>query len=224
MDRSGGGGMSPVAVSDPGKPTAKWTRSSLLPPPRRGAKLCAMPVKPKSRSGIAEDCPSLLVKVNGRRMALVGVQGRGGVSVSVGRWWKGPAARQKNQAAKREPTFDLRLDVTDANDPTWDRMYAWPTARVREGDRVEVRVVRGTPERGRFHGKYHRTRQEEVPFETNDTYAVIGTMAVWVDSRRVHLKERRTSRQAMSFTPSAARRVSKALIIAARRIQERTHK
>jgi hypothetical protein len=179
-----------------------------------------MPAKKVTpRSAAADDVPCLLVKVNGKKVALIGVQGSGGVSASIGRWWQASGAHERKRAAQRDPTFDVHLGVTDANDPTWHRMYKWPTARLRERDRVEVRVVRGTPERGRFHGKYNRTGADDVPFERNDTYKIVGNVATWVDGTRVCLKERSVSRHPMSFTPAAARRLAKALMSAARRTQ-----
>lgn len=63
-----------------------------------------------------------------------------------------------------------------------------------------------------------------MPFEKNDTYEVIGNMATWVDARRVYLKERRTSRQPMRFSPAAARQIAKALMAAARLAEPRTRK
>jgi hypothetical protein len=184
-----------------------------------------MPVnKVRPQSAAVDGVPCLLVKVNGKKVALMGVQGQGGVAATVSRWLDLPHGGEKGRASLRDRTFNVRMDVTDANDPAWHRMYVWPASRIEEGDRVELRVVFGTPERGRFAGKYHRTRYEEVPFEKNDTYAVIGNMATWVDARRVYLKERRMSRPPMRFSPAAARQIAKALMAAASRIERRTRK
>jgi hypothetical protein len=194
-----------------------------LPPAPHGAKLESMPAKTvRLRSAACDDVPCLLVKVNGKKVALVGVRGQGGVAATVSRWLDDGG--EKRRAPRRDPTFNVRMDVTDANDPAWHRMYVWPASRIAEGDRVELRVVLATPERGRFAGKYHRTRHEEVPFETNETYAVIGNMATWVDAGRVCLKERRMSRQPMRFSPAAARRIAKALMAAASRAEQRTRR
>jgi hypothetical protein len=200
-------------------------RATRLPVSVPGGMLAIMPpITNARRRATAEAVPCLQVKINGKKIALVGLHGEGGVAATVSRWWQRPGGGQKRRATQRDPTFNVRLDVTDANDPACHRMYAWPTVRVREGDRVEVRVIHGAPERGRFHGKYNRTRGEEVPFEDNDTYTVIGNMATWVDGTRVCLKESSMSRQPMRFTAAAARRVAKALMDAARHVERRTRK
>lgn len=198
--------------------------SSRLPPPPRGAKLDSMPKKVTPRRDAADEVPCLLVKVNGKKVALMGVQGHGGVAATVSRWLDRPHGGETGRAPRSDRTFSVRMDVTDANDPAWHRMYIWPASQIEEGDQVELSVVLATPERGRFAGKYHRTRHEEVPFERNDTYAVIGNMATWVDARRVCLKERRMSREPMRFSPAAARRIAKALMAAATRAEQRTRK
>jgi hypothetical protein len=176
------------------------------------------------RSAAVDDLPCLLVKVNGKKVALMGVQGQGGVAATVSRWFDLSHAGEKRRKSRRDRAFNVRMDVTDASDPAWHRMYAWPASQIGEGDRVEMRVVLGTPERGRFAGKYHRTRNEEVPFEKNDTYEVIGNVATWVDANRVYLKERRMSHQPMRFSPAAARRIAKALMAAATRAERRARK
>lgn len=183
------------------------------------------PTTTSLRRARPEAVPCLQVKINGKTIALVGLDGQGSVTASVGRWWQRPGGgNQERRATKHDSTFNVRVDVTDANDPTWHRMYAWPTVRVREGDCVEVHVVRGIPERGRFHGKYNRTSGEEVPFEDNDTYTVIGRMATWADGARICLKERSMSRYPVRLTLVAARRLAKALMNVARHVERRTGK
>jgi hypothetical protein len=195
-----------------------------LPPAPHGAKLGDMPAKRvKPGSGATDGVPCLLVKVNGKKVALLGLDGEGGVAATVNRWVDASRDDGRTRRSRRDNTFNVRMDVTDANDPSWHKMYVWPVLQIEQGDLVEVRVVLGTPERGRFAGKYHRTHYEEVPFEKNDTYEVIGNMATWADATRVYLKERRISHRPMMFTAAAARRVAKALVDGARRV-ERTRK
>ena len=93
------------------------------------------------RSAAVDDLPCLLVKVNGKKVALMGVQGQGGVAATVSRWFDLSHAGEKRRKSRRDRAFNVRMDVTDASDPAWHRMYAWPASQIGEGDR-SVRLPR----------------------------------------------------------------------------------
>jgi hypothetical protein len=157
---------------------------------------------------------SLEVSVNGKHVAVMGVQGTGGISMGVSAW------RPRSGRA----SVSMHLGGTDSNDLVWDRFYSWPAPRLRIGDEVRIRVVpprRADP--ARFMTKYHRLDARDMPGAENPTFAVVQHVRIWADKADVLLSASHEG-NAVRLTPKAARKVATALTRAVRRLAVRARR
>lgn len=152
------------------------------------------------------------VRLNGKRVAVMGVPGDGGIHVGVSAWFPGVG-------------LAIGMAGTDRGNPVWDRFYKWPAPKVRVGDEVTIRVVR-SPEPGRpkFMFKAHRFDIDQMPAPENPTYAVVRNVSVWADKKSVLLRSSDKNRNVPRLTPKAARKVAKALTRAAAGLERRRGK
>lgn len=162
----------------------------------------------RAKARPASPPPCVSVRVNGKHVAMMGMPGEGGVSINIGSWSRGLA---------------MFLGGTDRNDPKWDRFYEWPAPRLRPGDEIQIRLEDGVPDEPKFRFKNLSFGEDQMPSQENPTYVVVRNVSVWADKWGVLLRANDKG-NVPRLTPNSARKVAKALILAADELERSRRK
>ena len=166
-----------------------------------------------------EAAPCFEVKVNGKRLALAGIQGEANMNAHLS--W----SRTTHYGEGMWARGGIRLFVGggDFNDPVWDRFVGWVDRRLAIGDRVEIQVVHSpAPDRGRTSSRSRRIPLDEWPSRRNPTaVSVPGAKLYALTSTVLLLVGKKRFLGTAQLTPAQARKIGRGLLDAAEAVTKR---
>jgi len=172
------------------------------------------------RRAKAEAGPRFEVLLNGKRLAIAGVDGQGNLYAHL-HW-----SRTEHYGEGPWANGGLRLWVAggDFNDPIWDRFRRWVDRPLGIGDRVEFRIVEGPPDPGRPLPRSRRIPVDQYPSRRNPTAVRVRGAKLWALEEGVLLCVGERFQGTAQLSPNAARRLARGLARAAEAIERRQEK
>lgn len=169
------------------------------------------------RRKAAGAAPCFGVILNGRRLAVAGVDGQGNLNANL-HW-----ARTTHYGEGPWADGEARLSVSgcDFNDPVWDRRRRWVDRPLEIGDRVKIRIVEGRPDPGRPVARSRRIPNDQFPSRRNPTAVRVRGAELYALDEDVLLCAGQRHQGTAQLSPRSARRIARGLVKAAVAVEQR---